>query len=343
MIEKHDRIVWIDYAKAAAIYFVVLLHTHCDADISRTINGFIMPLFFFISGYLFSYRNNPSYSRFTYKRFRQLLVPYLWINVIAYVAWLLVLRRFGSDDADLLEWHTPLLGILTGVGPLLVHDIPVWSLLSFFVVEIVYYPVGRFVKPYIVMPAAFALSWCLYVFDPTFQQALPLVAGPSLAGIGFYAAGDWFRNSAPDTKYHGLKAVTLQCIGVILSAAGLLFALSANSEVVFYTCHFGSYPLFLLSSFSGTVLICCLAALSARLFGTSRLLSFISTGTLLICGFHLLAFAAIKGLLLFGFGVQPDTLTAGPLNGISLSIAAVALLLPFIHLVRKDARFLVDK
>jgi len=50
-----QRIKWIDYSKAFAIYCVVLLHLYCDPMLSKCINGFVMPLFFMMSGYLFSY------------------------------------------------------------------------------------------------------------------------------------------------------------------------------------------------------------------------------------------------------------------------------------------------
>lgn len=119
---KH--IIWIDYAKSIAIFLVVLLHTHCSETLAQVINSFIIPLFFMMSGYLFSYRRNPAYGPFIYKRFRQLVVPYLWIGALGYLAWLLVLRHYGSDAGSDQSWYGPLIGILGGFADLMTTDIP---------------------------------------------------------------------------------------------------------------------------------------------------------------------------------------------------------------------------
>nr|WP_198015960.1 acyltransferase family protein [Barnesiella viscericola] len=49
------RFIWIDYAKSIGIYFVVLGHTHLYTPLSNVIYTWLMPVFFFISGYLFSF------------------------------------------------------------------------------------------------------------------------------------------------------------------------------------------------------------------------------------------------------------------------------------------------
>lgn len=71
------RINWIDYAKAFAIYAVLVIHTHCDASVTKICNAIALPLFFFISGYLFSFEHHKTFRPFLYKRFRQLIIPYL--------------------------------------------------------------------------------------------------------------------------------------------------------------------------------------------------------------------------------------------------------------------------
>ena len=58
------RIGWVDYAKVGAILGVVMLHTYFSAAFTMYFKAFVIPLFFFISGFLFSYDNNPDYSKF---------------------------------------------------------------------------------------------------------------------------------------------------------------------------------------------------------------------------------------------------------------------------------------
>lgn len=76
------RILWIDYAKSICIYLVLLGHAHASQPVTDFIYTFHMPLFFFLSGCLFSFEKHPNFKEFAIKRFKGLMVPYLWINLI---------------------------------------------------------------------------------------------------------------------------------------------------------------------------------------------------------------------------------------------------------------------
>lgn len=137
------RIGWVDYSKAIGIYLMILFHTHCTDGTSSFLSTFRMPLFFFISGFLFTYKTNQTFQSFLYKRFRQLVVPYIWINILSYFLWFTILRHYGNNPDDDIAWYEPLQGIIMGIPVQLVHNIPLWSLLCFFVVEIIYYVVYK--------------------------------------------------------------------------------------------------------------------------------------------------------------------------------------------------------
>lgn len=91
------RILWIDYAKSICIYLVLLGHAHASQPVTDFIYTFHMPLFFFLSGCLFSFEKHPNFKEFAIKRFKGLMVPYLWINLITYLFWLFAGRNFGED------------------------------------------------------------------------------------------------------------------------------------------------------------------------------------------------------------------------------------------------------
>lgn len=338
------RILWIDYAKSITIFFVIIIHTHCDAELTKALKAFVMPLFFLISGYLFSYDNNPKTSTFLKKRARQLLVPYLWINIIAYVAWITVLRHYGSDATSQIEWHSPLIGILTGTGPMLVHDIPLWSLVSFFIVEIVYYPIGKIIKrPWIVAAVFFAVLYILTYMLEDNVGMLPYAIGPSIAGVAFYSLGRQCRISASGAKTD--RKDNLACLSgcLVLSTIIYLFAFNDNEEISFYVIHYGNMPLFIIAALSGAAMTVCVSKLLSYVFGECKFIRFVSSGTLIICGFHLLALAFIKGIALFILKINPDSLTDGIASGMLSSAAAFAITLPIVYIVRKYFKFLVDK
>lgn len=76
-----QRKVWIDYAKAIGITTVVMGHSvYTNPHIVDVIFLFHMPLFFFISGYLFNAKK--SLSDITRSNVKTLLVPYILFNLI---------------------------------------------------------------------------------------------------------------------------------------------------------------------------------------------------------------------------------------------------------------------
>ena len=66
MVEKNERILWLDIARAIAIILVVCGHCNFTTWSIQSFSGlFFMPLFIFISGYLFKDRVIDSFSDLT--------------------------------------------------------------------------------------------------------------------------------------------------------------------------------------------------------------------------------------------------------------------------------------
>ena len=87
-----ERENWIDWAKALGILLVVMGHSNYSIPhLTEMIFMFHMPLFFFISGYLF--KTGCSYRVIHNKNIRTLVVPYILFNVV----WaLFVLFDYGT-------------------------------------------------------------------------------------------------------------------------------------------------------------------------------------------------------------------------------------------------------
>lgn len=333
-----QRITWIDYAKSLAIFCVVFVHTYSDLNICMALHTITMPTFFFLSGYLFSYERNPDYGKFLVKRFRQLIIPYFWIGALAYVCWYFVLRHFGSNTHDTLEWYTPLVGTFAGIPPLLAHDIPLWSLVTFFVVEAVYYPLQKLItKKWVVPIAAFALTVIAYYTIPApILSHLPFAIAPSLISLFFYSVGHQFAQT------QGLYRKCVNICGFIVAIVVFYFALNANGDASYYICNYNNVFLYTAGALAGILAILCITKALARL-GDYKFIQYISQTTLIICGFHLLIFAALKGVALFVFHIEPEALTDGALRGFILSVVTIFLTVPISYVIRRYARFLIDK
>lgn len=338
------RIEWIDWVKSFAIYLVVLVHIHCDYYVDCAIKSFVIPLFFILSGFLFNIENNPSPKDFVIKRFRQLIIPYLWINILAYLAWVFVLRNYGSNVGDELEWHTPLRAIFIGVAPLLVHDIPLWSLLSFFIVEIVFYFSSYLkFKWWMIFGGSFVLFYFLYWLYPDTLYDCPLVAGASLLGLIYYSIGNGCRKVSFVSFNKGWISLFLNFIVIILLCCIFIPIVYFNGYPSFYTCQIGNFLLYFIGSLCGAGIFILFFKIISSLFKEPKIINVISVGTLLVVGFHLLVFAFIKGVMLFVFGIEPETYIYGVLNGSLLAIVILALCIPIIWFIRKYARFLICK
>lgn len=337
---KHFK--WVDWLKAIAIYSVVLLHTDCSLFVVEAINAYVMPLFFFASGFLFSYERNPKYALFLKKRFRQIMVPYLWINAITYLVWLLVVRHFGTSASHATPWHIPILGIFAGIPYYLSHNVPMWSLICFFVVEAIFYPLNALFKKNGLITASFALiitSICYYLLPQEIMVLIPFTFGPAIMSLFYYGVGFQMRKSALLEKS---DTVAINLTSILISAIILYVVIIRNNLTGYYLFDFSNIWLYYIGALAGICLFVSLSRILGR-FSEPSLIRSLSYGTLLICGFHLMIFSLIKGVALYILGIDPSQLTDGVLAGVLFSLLATLLCLPIVWAVKRWARWLVDK
>lgn len=85
MIDRVQRINWIDWSKVFAIYLVALGHllgnTGMEGYLHNCIYLFHMPFFFFVSGYLLK-SNDQKFEAYLKQSFKKLIVPYILLNLI---------------------------------------------------------------------------------------------------------------------------------------------------------------------------------------------------------------------------------------------------------------------
>lgn len=121
------RITCIDNAKAIGIFLVVMGH-FVDVEIVKAyIYSFHMPLFFFLSGYLFSKKD--TFNVFFKKKFNTLIVPYFIFAFIGAIFYVLRLR-YGDNPGQVGA-------IQKFVNIVLWKDY--WFLGALFIVSIAYY------------------------------------------------------------------------------------------------------------------------------------------------------------------------------------------------------------
>ena len=157
------RTAWLDYIKLIAMTLVVVYHTPPRYDNAHEAALFNMgaPVFFFAAGYLFNIARQKGFLDFLRRRARQLLVPYTSFFVIFYALWLVVGRRMAGPDEQAIDILAPLWQFVQGTPDVVLG--PFWFIAALFTMQVIYYPVRKYLSGHWPLVLALLLSLSLLV------------------------------------------------------------------------------------------------------------------------------------------------------------------------------------
>ena len=78
-METNKRITWLDAAKGYGILLVIFAHVDYYSFLRGFIYTFHMPLFFFLSGYVFSQKD--SFGKFLWAKVKRIIIPYFCLGI----------------------------------------------------------------------------------------------------------------------------------------------------------------------------------------------------------------------------------------------------------------------
>ncbi len=157
------RQAWLDYIKFIAMTLVVVYHTPPRYDSAHEAALFNMgaPVFFFAAGYLFNIAKQKNFFIFLCHRARQILVPYTTFFIIFYALWLVVGRRMAGPEEQAIDVLTPMWQFVQGTPDVVLG--PFWFLAALFTMQVVYYPIKRYLSGHWSLFVALLLSVGLLV------------------------------------------------------------------------------------------------------------------------------------------------------------------------------------
>lgn len=337
-VSPSQRIYMADWAKAAAICLVIMSHTAIARPVAEYAFMVEIPLFFFLSGYLFRFDRNPKFGGFLKKRFRQIMVPYFTINAVTYLFWLLVARHFGADAASPVSPWEPLLGIVLSDSTMMPHNATMYFFTTLFNIEIAYYLLFKGRKPLVRLLLTLLillLGAADYRFIPS---PIPFSVSHAIVGTVFYSLGNETRRSRViHTLFNSRSA---RAYGLKILAAVLLFAFAAammhfTGALNLQKREYSVYPLYFVVTLAAIFAVLLLCSLPRKLPHAIRL---VSENTLWLCGYHLLVFTLLKGVMLYGFGIRADRLTGTIMPNILFALAAMAVCLCATLLIKRIYR-----
>ena len=140
------RQAWLDYIKFIAMALVVVYHTPPRYDSAHEAALFNMgaPVFFFAAGYLFNIAKQKNFLTFLGHRARQILVPYTTFFIIFYALWLAVGRRMAGPEEQAIDVFTPMWQFVQGTPDVVLG--PFWFLAALFTMQVIYYPIKRYLS-----------------------------------------------------------------------------------------------------------------------------------------------------------------------------------------------------
>lgn len=261
-----QREYWIDVCKGMGIILVLLAHAiKKECILWIAINQFHMPLFFVISGYLYTGRDK--IFTFVYKKLKGLYIPYLISSLIMYA----IFVRIGQEPFSVTELVKIL--IMYRTGPLLGA---LWFLRVLFWASIIYDCFNRIISK----KALFFLSIILLTIGV--HISLPLRLSNILVAIGFMAIG----NRAKEHKWNVNEWLFIPCFAIVWIAS-LYTRVSVSTNT--YTIPI----LFIVIALIGTVGTVSLCKLIMKTKEIEKLFSWLGKNTLGIVIWQFVAFKIV--------------------------------------------------
>ncbi len=317
--EKYD---FIDLLKGIGIFLVVWGHTMFPRSV--LIYSFHMPLFFFISGFL--YKNKPL-KKFLSSKIIRLYVPYILFTIVSWTFYLVMLGF--QERQDLIGPHLPkILSLFNGSGKNGGND-SLWFLTCLMVVNLLFWCLDNLLKKTGLILTAVLIGSGVGYYLGIERIFLPFKADVAFTALVFFFLGHYFRtrNGSELIKKWNWSTVVLFlifCQALHFYLARLNINLSGIPKVSMFSNNLGNYFLFYLTAI---IAIMGLLVIGYKI-GSIHGLNFLGRHSLIILVTH-------KPLLfLFKFMLNSYVDTDSRLYGILIATFVIILTLPLIYLLQ---------
>lgn len=329
MTMKKERVLFIDIARATAIFTVVAGHTVDSDTVYKTIiYSFHMPLFFLLSGFTGIIRDRydlTTWTAFFQKKVRTLLFPYL--------LWACIYSSFSFKHLLLILWGTR--ETLIDAGSLT----SLWFLPVLFVASVLTECTNaaarkwnaRFIP---IMAAVLFMGSGLFIPHAA-QHGYPWGADIALTAAGFMLIGQLLGQLYSMSVFHKAHSHILCCCVTLVGMLAVFLILKPEGYVLMANAVYGNRILFLLTSLMGSLFILS----SSRLleFAASHLKAMIYLGqnTLGIFILHKPVVEMIRSLVT-RLGYEYNNLLCVAL----IPVATLCVVIPVVYVIKKYVPFM---
>ena len=187
--DKLERIDYIDVFRSFGIILMIMGHIGYGETFDFFIHAFHMPMFFWISGFLFTTKTKEEMSFFDLlqKKAKSLLLPYFVFGLAHYIFYVIVTH----DHVDL----SPFIHLFSVNTTGLPICGALWFLTALFFTDIIFYLIDRYIsKENIAIIIVGIIAFLGNVATIILPFTLPFALGVSFVGLGLYLSGVFFKS-----------------------------------------------------------------------------------------------------------------------------------------------------
>ncbi|MDQ1254374.1 MAG: acyltransferase, partial [Euryarchaeota archaeon] len=194
------RLIWVDALKGFGIMLVVFAHYKLPIALDTYIFSFHMPLFFFISGFLFNFaKYTESAKNFVKGRFSSLIIPYFAFAAFTCLFYFLLDELYTPGvitvkffEADI---YYTVYSILYSQTTMISYNGPLWFLTCLFVTELLFFWLAKryYWQRWKLVISLIVAGIIGYLYSVYVPFTLPWNADVALTSVVFYGAGNLFR------------------------------------------------------------------------------------------------------------------------------------------------------
>ncbi len=299
MKQDSNRINWIDMAKGYGIIAVFIGHMVQNSPLGLFVYSFHLPLFFFISGYLF--KEGDGLGVFLKKKCRSILLPYFTLGLLvvfcdAFYPLFFSGRHFSTRHL--------LLELYKGFKTFLIQErySTLWYLAVLFGVNILMYLVCRIKNQALQAIVVAALFVGAMIYYRLGGGELPWDVDAAFPALLFFWAGYYVKGKdlVREQFMEAERRPLLLVIFFVLNIAFNILTLFISGEgLEMYRCCYGVPPLTVISAFAGIFFIIMLSVLT-----TLKPILYIGKNSLIFFMWHQAVVYPVLDAVFYALGID---------------------------------------
>lgn len=287
--ESKQRFAYIDIYKAIGIIFMVMGHIGFGDVFDFFIHAFHMPMFFFVSGFLYK-EKDVSFQRYVIKKTKTLLIPYLFFGIINFVVCNII---YGMDISPLMHLFWDNSDGLKISGAL-------WFLTAIYFTDIIFAAISRKIKNLITLGLiSFGIA-TLGMILQLLEYNVPLSFGAGCVGVFLFYLGylcSYLETRGIVTKILNMKIWQLLCFASIEIA----FIFTNKPAINMRGGTYAFIPLFWLNALFSSLILINVSRLLCKILDYFPIIKNFSTtigkDSIVFLGFNQLVIFSVKYVL----------------------------------------------